>query len=251
MSKISKNIAFLRKQRGWTQQELAEKLKIPRPTLGGYERAYAEPGIESIIKLAKLFRISVEELIERRLWEGEKKVVESENFKVLAISVDRENKSNIELVETKAEAGYTGSFDDPSFIRQLPKIYMPTLKEGTYRAFEIRGDSMLPMNESDIVVCSFIEKIEDVKDGRTYVVVTRGDGIVYKRLKKNTSRGKMVLLSDNDLYAPYEIPYEAISELWSYEAHISFIEPGEAARGWIDTRLESMARDIKHIKGKI
>lgn len=250
-NKISKNIAFLRKKKGWTQQDLSEKLKIPRPTLGGYERAYSEPGIEGILKLARIFNVSVEDLIARRLWEGETRMDHPGELKVLAISVNEENKSNIELVEAKAEAGYTESFDDPAYIKKLPRIFLPTLKEGTFRAFEIRGDSMLPMNESDIVVCSFVERIQDVKDGSTYVLVTKEEGLVYKRLKKNERSKKMVLISDNDLYAPYELPYSAIAELWKYESHISFTEPGLAAKAWMDSRLESMARDIKQIKSRV
>jgi transcriptional regulator with XRE-family HTH domain len=238
----------LRKQKNWTQQDLGNQLDIPRPTIGGYERAYSEPNIATIIRMACIFDVSVEDLLERQLWKGEKRSFDGGGMKVLAISVDEENHSNIELVDAKAEAGYVESFSDPAFIRELPRIYVPALKEGTFRAFEIRGDSMLPMRESDIVVCSYVESLEDVKDNLTYVVVTKSEGIVYKRLKNNRSRNKLVLISDNELYPPYELPYEDTAELWKYEAHISFQEPGLSARDWMDARLESMARDIKEIK---
>nr|MBS0036692.1 helix-turn-helix domain-containing protein [Saprospiraceae bacterium] len=248
MSKIGNNIAHLRKQRKWTQGELAQKLNIPRSTLSGYERAYAEPGIQSLVLLSEIFEVPLENLLTRKLWEGEHHTFQGEGMKVLAISVDSDKKANIELVEAKAEAGYTGSFDDPAFIKTLPKIYMPSLSEGTYRAFEIRGDSMLPMSESDIVICSYVESLEDIKDGKTYVVVTRDEGIVYKRLWNNPGTRRMILQSDNELFTPYELDYSQIAELWAYQAHISFQEPGEISQSLLDTRLEIMAQDLKEIK---
>lgn len=248
MSKIGNNIAHLRKQRKWTQGELAQKLDIPRSTLSGYERAYAEPGIASLVLLSRVFEVPLEDLLTRKLWEGTHQTFHGEGMKVLAISVDSGQKTNIELVEAKAEAGYTGSFDDPAFIKNLPKISMPALSEGTYRAFEIRGDSMLPMSESDIVICSYVESFEEVKDGKTYVVVTRDEGIVYKRVWKNSRTRRLVLQSDNELFTPFELDYSHITELWAYEAHISFHEPGEIAKHLLDSRLEKMAEDLKEIK---
>lgn len=248
MSKIGNNIAHLRKQRKWTQGELALKLDIPRSTLSGYERAYAEPGIESLVLLSKVFEVPLEDLLTRKLWEGTHQTFHGEGMKVLAISVDRSEKTNIELVEAKAEAGYTGSFDDPAFIKNLPKISMPALSEGTYRAFEIRGDSMLPMAESDIVICSYVESFTEVKNGKTYVVVTKDEGIVYKRIWKNPGTRRLILQSDNELFAPYELDYSQVAELWAYKAHISFQEPGEIAQYLLDTRLEIMAKDLKEIK---
>ncbi|TVR87258.1 MAG: LexA family transcriptional regulator [Saprospirales bacterium] len=249
MSRLGKNIGFLRKQRKWSQQELAERLGIPRPTIAGYERGYSEPNIETLIRMARNFGISVEDLIERHLWEGEKRTFDRESgMKILAISVSSENRSNIELVDARAEAGYVESFDDPSFIKDLPRMFLPEMSEGTFRAFEIRGDSMLPMRESDIVVCSYVESLSDVKDNQTYVVVTQSEGIVYKRLKNNQTRKKLVLISDNEVYPPYELPYEDTAELWKYEAHISSQEPGLSASDWMDARMESMSKDIKDIK---
>lgn len=251
MGRVNKNIAYLRKQNRWTQGELAKKLNIPRSTLGGYEKGYAEPGLESILKFSKILKVSVDDLISRQLWEGERRVVKEEGMKVLAISVDSENKSNIELVEAKAEAGYMGSFDDPAYLKNLPKISMPILQEGTYRAFEIRGESMLPMSNSDIVICSYVEKIGDIKDGETYIIVHKSDGIAYKRIRKNEKENCLILISDNDLFSPYQMDYSSVSEVWKYEAHISFQEPAKSAKEWMDSRLESISKDLKEVKSKI
>lgn len=247
-STISKNIAHLRKKAGWTQHQLAEKMGIPRSTLSGYEQGYAEPPIEGILSFAKIFSVELEALLKHQLWEGKHSTTKSDQLKVLAISVDQDNKSNIELVEAKAEAGYTGAFDDPSYIKQLPRLYLPQLKEGTYRAFEIRGDSMLPLNQGDIVICSFVENLIDIKDGTTCVVVTQRDGIVYKRIINNKKRKVLLLQSDNEIYQPYELSYSDISEIWKYDAHLSFEEPGSAFKAMEDARFFKLSKDIGEIK---
>ncbi|HEY1021913.1 MAG TPA: helix-turn-helix transcriptional regulator, partial [Flavisolibacter sp.] len=46
MSFANKNLKYLRKLRGWTQEEFAQKLRIKRSLLGAYEEERAEPRIE-------------------------------------------------------------------------------------------------------------------------------------------------------------------------------------------------------------
>ena len=46
MSNAGKNLRHLRKQRGWTQEEFANKLNIKRSLVGAYEEERAEPRLE-------------------------------------------------------------------------------------------------------------------------------------------------------------------------------------------------------------
>lgn len=56
-------LAGLRKAQGWTQPQLAEKLGITLATLVYYERQAKNPGAEFVSKVAKLFNVSVDELL--------------------------------------------------------------------------------------------------------------------------------------------------------------------------------------------
>ena len=85
------------------------------------------------------------------------------DFKVLAVTVDLGNRQNIELVDVKAAAGYLESFQDPQYVKKLPKLSLPKLHQGTYRAFEIYGDSMLPLESGTIIIGQYVEKLNDVK----------------------------------------------------------------------------------------
>lgn len=57
------NLTALRRQKGLTQQEMADFLKISKPTYNHYENGRYEPNIENLIKLADFFHCSVDYLI--------------------------------------------------------------------------------------------------------------------------------------------------------------------------------------------
>jgi hypothetical protein len=89
------------------------------------------------------------------------------------------------------------------------------LAPGTYRAFEIVGDSMLPTPSGSVIVGEKVENLEDVKNNQTYIVISLSEGIVYKRIMKNPKqKAKLTLLSDNPSYQPYTVNTADIVEIW-------------------------------------
>ena len=86
MEEIGRKILSLRKSRNMTQVNLADKLGITYQAVSSWERGNSMPDIEKLPEIAKLFEISIDELI------GESKVVtmmlntseqEPENFEKL------------------------------------------------------------------------------------------------------------------------------------------------------------------------
>jgi transcriptional regulator with XRE-family HTH domain len=63
MGLSSKNIKYLRKLRGWTQEEFANKLRIKRSLLGAYEEERADPRIDVLEVVADLFKLSLDDLL--------------------------------------------------------------------------------------------------------------------------------------------------------------------------------------------
>lgn len=247
---ITNNLKYLRHKYKISQQALAEALEIPRTTLGDYERGKTEPNIEMLIKMSEHFEIQVDDLIRTDISHKDLEILRNKDLRVLAISVDHQNRENIELVDSKAEAGYLDSFQNPEFIRELPKLYVPTMPQGTYRAFEIQGESMLPMEPGSIVICEYKEKLTEIKEQKTYVVVSKHEGLVYKRLKINRSGHALTLISDNPAFAPYEIPFDEISELWQYYAHISFSDQPSQQSNNLDAKLDDIQRRVISIQQK-
>ena len=64
---LAENIKYLREQAGMTQQEFAEKLGISRSALSLYEIGEREAELSKIIRIAELFKVSLDELILRKL----------------------------------------------------------------------------------------------------------------------------------------------------------------------------------------
>ena len=63
MLNIGDKIIQLRKQNGLSQSVLAEKIEASRTIIGNYERNSNTPSIEMIIKIAKVFNVSLDYLI--------------------------------------------------------------------------------------------------------------------------------------------------------------------------------------------
>ena len=60
-----------------------------------------------------------------------------------------------------------------------------------------------------------IDNLDDVKNSNTYIVVSKTEGIVYKRvMRNNRSKNKFMLVSDNPAYQPYSVNAEDILEVW-------------------------------------
>src|SRR5258708_13130053 len=96
------------------------------------------------------------------------------------------------------------------------------LAPGNYRAFEIVGDSMLPTPSGSVIVGEKVDDLEEVKSNQTYVVVSRNEGIVYKRvLKNNKSRTKLTLVSDNTPYQPYNMSADDVIAVCNAQMIIS------------------------------
>jgi transcriptional regulator with XRE-family HTH domain len=64
---LSSNIRVLRKQKKWSQEELASKVDLNRGNIASYENGTAEPKICNLLKMAKLFGVNLICLIQRDL----------------------------------------------------------------------------------------------------------------------------------------------------------------------------------------
>lgn len=218
MSIAGKNLKYLRKQKGLTQEEMAEKLGIKRSLIGAYEEERAEPRLEVTQIMCEMFDLSLEDFLFKDLAIGKMTYIQKRRF----FKIDEDHSSVISFVPIKATAGYMAGYGDPAYLDELNTFTLPMLAPGNYRAFEIIGDSMLPTPSGSIIVGEKVDEVENVKATDTYIVVSKGDGIVYKRIEK-AGRGKkqVTLVSDNPSYKPYPLNTSDIMELWQAKMIIS------------------------------
>ena len=169
--------------------------------------------------MCNIFKLSLDELLLKDLSEtkaGGSYLDKRRQMKMVAATQD------IQFVPVKAAAGYLAGYADPEFIDELNTFTLPMLAPGQYRAFEIVGDSMLPTPSGSVIVGEKVEAIEELKANNTYIVVSKGEGIVYKRVMKNNRlKNKLTLVSDNPIYEPYNVSTEDVIELWKAQMIIT------------------------------
>ena len=254
MINVNENIRYLRKKNGWTQEKFSKKIGIKRSLVGAYEEGRSDPRLNNLLKICDVFQISLDNILKKDVSSLDEKNYlssDSQDVKVLSITVDKFGKENIELINQKASAGYANSYSDFEFIENLPKFQLPFLHfTGTHRAFEIKGDSMLPLTSGSIVIGKFIENFDLLKDGKTYVILTKEDGIVYKRIE--ALENSLRLISDNKNYDPYNIDKSDVIEIWEAIAFFShhFPNPENEYKN-IKNHINNLYSNLDELKNKL
>jgi transcriptional regulator with XRE-family HTH domain len=217
MAIANKNLKYLRKLRGWTQEEFAQKLRIKRSLIGAYEEERAEPRIDVLEVVCDIFKLTLDDILRKDLSDNKSNYLAKRRALKMA-----GGRSDIPFVPVKAAAGYLAGYADPEFIDELNTFTLPMLTGGNYRAFEIVGDSMLPTPSGSVIVGEKVENLDDVKNNTACIVISRNEGIVYKRIQKNgRTRNKLTLVSDNPVFHPYMINAEEVLEMWQAQVVIS------------------------------
>jgi len=240
------NIRFLRERRHLSQEDCAQKIDITRIKLQALESGRTKnPVMGDFIKFSEFFKISVDALLKvnlstlgdlklRALEAGNDVYMSGGKLRVLAITVDKDNKENVEYVPVKAKAGYIRGFNDPDFIKTLPKFSMPNLDKGTYRVFPITGDSMAPIPDNTDVITKYVEDWKNIKPRTACVVILNGiNDFVFKLVTVNKDR-TVLLESLNKAYAPYSVDVADVLEMWQF-------------KGYHAKELPEAASDLQHI----
>ncbi|MCL3779959.1 LexA family transcriptional regulator [Prolixibacteraceae bacterium JC049] len=223
---FGKNLKYLRLSRRMTQTRLAAHLKMNASTIGSYENGRSLPRITSLQSMADYFNRPIDQLLNKNLEEAEKEIADAagDNIRILPIVVDENNQEKISLVPIKASAGYSKGLTDGEFIGDLPTFSMPFQElspERTYRVFQIEGDSMLPIPAKSYIICEYVQNWNLIQENKPYVVVTKDEGVVFKRIETG-SDNQYILNSDNEDYDSYELNSGQILEFWRALGHVQF-----------------------------
>lgn len=280
MKRIHENLKSLRVESGLKQEEIAFLVGITGKNWSSYERGKTEPNIDTLVKLANEFKITVDTLVSgdvspiaktlvRKKQENarpnvsrsasplevgrvEEPFIDFGSRTPKVVTVDSLGRDNVSFVPVKARAGYLLGYGDAEFVETLPTYSLPGITNGTYRMFEVEGQSMVTtLYESDLIIGRFVENMGEIRSDRVHVVVTKRDGVVVKRVINRLEKdGVLILNSDNQRhkgdYPPIIVRAEEVLEIWYAVAYISrqLRAPGELYNRLIDvesrlTLLES------------
>lgn len=119
--------------------------------------------------------------------------------------------------------GYLNGYTDREFIEELPRFRLPMLSGGgTYRAFEISDDSMLPsVGRGTTIIGRYVEDWHTIKGGTPCIVVSQRAGILFRRV---VADGAFIKLSADNAECASE-PLTDVLEIWEAKSYISSTFP--------------------------
>ena len=123
----------------------------------------------------------------------------------------RQTGKRIPLVPMDAIAGPGATAYDKS---EIEDFYMIREFKNTDFLLRVKGDSMAPKyNGGDIVACRRVIDTLFFQWGRIYVIRTNSQGTMIKRVQSCEEDGFITLVSENEKYAPFNVPVSDISSM--------------------------------------
>ncbi len=181
---LAKNIRYLRKEKGYSQEYLAEKLNYKSyTTIQKWEMGVSEPPVKKLKELAEIFHVDIDDLTNEDLeYSG---VKTSSNTSGVKINV----------------YGYVAAgipIDAIEEIIDVEEISPEMARTGEFFGLRIKGNSMEPrIEEGDTVI---VRKQNVANSGDIVIALINGDEGVCKKIVKHTSG--ISLVSFNPAYEP-------------------------------------------------
>ena len=262
MSTASRNIRHLRRKYQFTQEEMARKLGIKRSLLGAYEEDRANPRLDVLVKAAEIFNMSVDQLVSDSLVDAPSESTANQPSSAAPRSSESPSRANLSQTSTYRRHKISESLDkgkasslqsvqalrlvpaeefdryfyeavDEAYLEKLPLLRIPGLPPSNmpYRAFEVEDDSMSPVEKGAVVVARQEEKIQQIKDGKLYVLVTRTDGVIFRRVYNHIRKsGELLLEALNPAFTQQQLSVMGREvEAWEVLLYISSQLPSSAS----------------------
>ncbi|HDM71002.1 MAG TPA: LexA family transcriptional regulator [Thermotogales bacterium] len=193
MGIFGKRLRLLRERNNMSQRELAEKLGLSTMAISNYELGKREPDVDTIMKLARIFNVSVAYLL------GEVDDPKKQPGEVKLIIHDEKVVKYVPVFSTSISAG-NGIFPDSFY----PLEYVPITRKDVDYVFNVEGDSMEPeiKNGGRILV----KATTDINEGD--MIVCLFHGMIYVKYYHKLDDDKIMLTSENKEYPPMVIDRE-------------------------------------------
>jgi transcriptional regulator with XRE-family HTH domain len=224
---LFERIKTYRKQRGLTQQALADAIGVKSTALSNWENGTAKPDIETVIALSNFFGVSLDTLVLG------KEYIQIDKTTLLATEPQNtyiskeEQGSYIPITDITAAAG--NGFINGDNITTLDQIQLPQhlLKNGTYIAVKIKGESMSPtLQDGGFLIIRLLERNEwpHMPNEHIFVICDKEGKTFAKRVKNRYQKGFYVLMSDNPdkaSFANFNLEIEEVNSIWHAEWYLS------------------------------
>lgn len=103
MGKFYERFKQLREEKGYSQQMLADKLRISRSTVGMYESGLREPNFELLEEIADFFNVDMDYLVGKSTIKRKIPVLQKDGIQKESPALTAEEKEFLNLFETASQ----------------------------------------------------------------------------------------------------------------------------------------------------
>ncbi|CAL2104354.1 Transcriptional regulator [Tenacibaculum sp. 190130A14a] len=251
MSFFGKNIKKIRGVKGMSQQAFAELFDLKRATLGAYEEGRSEPKIETIIKIANYFSITIDDILTSELT-----VNALLRFKgdvtIKAEEVTKREFLEIPLITKDYYADYVKYYDKPKFIKDLPVVKLPIEGEAVLRGLIVPNLEMTSNDKGlypgDMVVGKQVglSTVDEVKEGNLVLAVVEEELILRRIFKKEAT---FVFRADHKNIDDKVFDKKAIKELWNVQ--YVFLNRLPEFHSPLEDKLSFLEQEFSKLKNRL
>lgn len=213
---IASQLKRLRKSRGWTQAQLADRLSVSKQTISNWETGIKVPRMGSLQNLADIFNVKIGEITNASITKSEKDLL-AKTTNIIYPLGDKFQRISIPIIGTiacgdliTAEENIEG-YTEEVFEKPAPK--------GTLFALRCKGHSMEPTIHDGSMVT--IREQPTVEDGEIAAVLVDGDNEA--TLKRVKHQGNLVMLTpDNKEFDPIILDKDNPGRIVGKAVHVSW-----------------------------
>jgi transcriptional regulator with XRE-family HTH domain len=251
MSFFGKNIKKIRHVKGLSQQAFAELFDLKRGTLGAYEEGRSEPKIDTILKIANHFSITIDSLLTSEITVNELLKFKGD-LTEYAKSVSKVVFAKIPCIVEAQEKDYVISYEKENFIQTLPVLQLPVNPTKQFRGYTVTHLEMTNHDKgfypNDVVVGELVPNnvIKKLNNG-TLVFALVDNQIIFRRLY--TTGKEIILRADHKNIEDKQFPIKEVKELW--RVRYVFYRRIPELGGDYDDKLLFIERELQKLKGRL
>lgn len=247
MSYFGKNIKKIRGLKRLSQQAFADVFSLKRATLGAYEEGRSEPKIDTIIKVANYFSITIDDILTKEIT-----INELLSFDVgLTTNVNQVVKmgfTEVPFVNELNKVDFVSDFSVSENYDSLPKINIPISARDNLLAFAVQDLVMVKNEEGlfpgDVVVGKRVSN-EELTEGDVLIVVAK-DSMFVRRFSKKEACYE--LYADHVNVSPINIDFDEKASFWKVSEVLLKRYPNFTSK--FDDRMNQLNAKIEELSKK-
>lgn len=205
-SPIKQNILLYLTEKGVTPYEFYRASGVTRGVLQ-QNNGISEDNIAKFLAYAP--DVNIEWLITGKGEMLKDKHINYQRQKELAYHVPEGSHEGIPLIPVEAMAGALTS--ERTVLEYECERYVVPVFKGADFLIPVKGSSMYPKYSSgDIVACQRVPMSDLFFQWNKVYVIDTNQGALIKRIKPGSTPDKVLIVSDNEKYDPFELPISAI-----------------------------------------